>query len=201
MALLSGCGKHDVKGQAFIVTKGMTNIHLGLVEVKFFSADLVTASIQKSKNALGARVADLRTGIEKNDQAITVEIRSFVIGPLVFPSKAPSGQPQSEFSRLSAELDEQKRQLDNIVSPQSLVANFPLPVAIGKTDGDGRFAVKLSAGNYVAVASAQRDVGRSTETYHWLVRFRVPLEGDALLLSNDNMHDTGCSSCVTFDRP
>lgn len=140
LALLSGCGKHDVKGKAFIVTKGMTNIHLGLVEVKFFFADLVTASIQKSKNALGARVADLRTGIEKNDQAITVEIRSFVIGPLVFPSKAPSGQPQSEFSRLSAELDEQKRQLDNIVSPQSLVANFPLPVAIGKTDGDGRFA-------------------------------------------------------------
>lgn len=122
----------------------------------------MTASIQKSKNALGARVADLRAGIKKNDQAITVVIQSLGI-----QSKTPFGQFKSEFSRLSAELAELERQLDRIVSPQRLVANFPLPVAIGNTDGDGRFAVKLAAG----------DMSRSLQRRGTLVGASKPIIG------------------------
>jgi hypothetical protein len=71
------------------------------------------------------------------------------------------------------------------------------PVGKAKTDPDGKFSVdKMAASEIWLVARAGRQVFDSKESYRWLVK--VQKGTNSVMLSNDNMIDTGCASCATI---
>ncbi|HEY5345955.1 MAG TPA: hypothetical protein VIK62_06385 [Verrucomicrobiae bacterium] len=88
--------------------------------------------------------------------------------------------------------------------PQTYFDNLPAPLAVVKTDADGKFALQFSQkGEFILVAQAQRQVSDNTEKYFWLVR--VHPDGKAtiqVMLSNDNLITANSSDvAVRFPTP
>lgn len=82
-------------------------------------------------------------------------------------------------------------------SPAFYFSNVPGLKAVGKTDADGKFAVQLPRGELVLVANAQRKVLDTTENYFWAIRSSSIDFKRELFLSNDNLVETKCQSCMT----
>jgi hypothetical protein len=83
-------------------------------------------------------------------------------------------------------------------SPAFYFSSVPGLKAVGKTDADGKFSVRLPRGDLVLVANAQRKVLDTTENYFWAIRSSGIDFKRELFLSNDNLVETKCQSCVTI---
>ena len=82
-----------------------------------------------------------------------------------------------------------------------LVENAPEPVAVTKTDADGRFTVRLYVGkDYIFYAHSDRRVGSATEHYAWVIKtVALKKPSDRIVLSNDNLAGVD-SSAVSWAR-
>lgn len=71
-------------------------------------------------------------------------------------------------------------------------------IATSKSDADGKFTLPIpSAGRVVILANSSRDVGGKTEKYQWAVVLPlIPGRKNSVFLANDNLLDTGCSTCI-----
>lgn len=70
-------------------------------------------------------------------------------------------------------------------------------MATSITDADGKFALKLSkAGKYAIAAKSTRRVFDKTEEYYWL--FWIVVNGDpkSIMLSNNNLTDSGSTDSL-----
>lgn len=80
----------------------------------------------------------------------------------------------------------------------------PTPLAVAKTDADGKFSLQLyKKGEFVLAAQAQRQVSGNTEKYFWLVRVRPDRKSVMqVMLSNDNLITANSpESAVRFPTP
>jgi hypothetical protein len=88
--------------------------------------------------------------------------------------------------------------------PQMYFNNLPIPLAIVKTDADGKFSLQISQkGEFTLVAQAQRQVSDNTEKYFWLVRVHSDGKSEMqVMLSNDNLITANSSDvAVRFPTP
>jgi hypothetical protein len=80
--------------------------------------------------------------------------------------------------------------------PGYYLASIPGLKGLGKTDAEGKFSVRIPLGNTVIVAHGQRTVSDHVEDYYWAIKSNgVDLKKD-LYLSNDNLIETRCPSCM-----
>ena len=88
--------------------------------------------------------------------------------------------------------------------PQLYFGNLPTPIALAKTDADGKFLFQLpTKGEFFLVAQAQREVSDKTEEYFWLVRVHSDGKSEMqVMLSNDNLITANSSNvAVQFPAP
>lgn len=81
-----------------------------------------------------------------------------------------------------------KSSIDGYREVKSSAFNF-LSSAADKTisDSDGRFSIKLPAGEYFLAVEAERDVFGKTESYQWLIPVSANREKVTVSLNNQNM--------------
>jgi hypothetical protein len=170
---LSGCGKQEISGQVFVVTKGMGNIKLALVEV-------------------GAVPEEEFDQYLKTKQSKKIEQQKLLLIKLEPSNKAyskcqadPYGNGTCvEYLKESEKIGDVKTELAKLDEVEFLLEGIPRPRIISKTDADGK--LPLPKGKYVITANSSRSIGRySEEMYHWLVRIDTSSTDQKLMLSND----------------
>lgn len=105
-----------------------------------------------------------------------------------------------------AKMDSDAGQLQNwtTVQPQTYFTSLSTPLAISKTDADGKFSFQIpTKGEFVLAAQAQRQVADNVEKYFWLVRVHSDGKSEMqVMLSNDNLVTANSAdSAVQFPMP
>jgi len=188
-----GLLEREISGQVFVVRNDGQSVKLGLVEVQIFDAkdlanQLRSASLtndQAEAEKLKKRVEQFEPELNRvvdrlSELAHAVPLES---GDVSLPHLKSSGQGLIivDFPRLKKDVSQYA---DYLRSAAYLFTKIAIkPLALAKTDADGKFTVRVPRGrNLAAVAAAQRYVGDSEELYFWAVN--VP--GNTIALSNDN---------------
>ena len=188
-----GLLEREISGQVFVVRNDGQSVKLGLVEVQIFDANdlanqLRSASLtndQAEAEKLKKRVEQFEPELNRvvdrlSELAHAVPLES---GDVSLPHLKSSGQGLIivDFPRLKMDVSQYA---DYLRSAAYLFTKIAIkPLALAKTDADGKFTVRVPRGrNLAAVAAAQRYVGDSEELYFWAVN--VP--GNTIALSNDN---------------
>ena len=143
------------------------------------------------------------------------KILSLVLSPFPFltGSKAEWQKSKNKADSFVEPLEENQRktdfdtgQLQNwpTVQPQTYFTSLSTPLAISKTDADGKFSFQMpTKGESILVAQAQRQVTDHVEKYFWLIR--VHSDGNPtmqVMLSNDNLITANSAdSAVRFPTP
>ena len=102
----------------------------------------------------------------------------------------------SEYSKLKVNAenlaDRVRRRTEYLNSAGPYFKNLPRPIALVKTDVDGKFKLELpsSIDQVIIVASATREVFGPRENYFWAVKVKPPA---TIMLSNDNLADAASS--------
>ena len=175
----------ELEGAVFIVTKSRENVKLGLVTVSLFDASQarnavqqVRADLQNKSNEMTAQAKVLLADLEKTREEY---------------NSANNSVKAEWTSRLDAAIDAYhataRKQWDLVASYEQLcVAALGPPVSVVKTDADGRFKLNMPrTGEFVLSASASREVGRSSETYYWIIAYSLDgKDRGQIFLSNDN---------------
>jgi hypothetical protein len=212
-----------VNGDVFIATKGGQAFKLPLVNVHFVPAAVAATAFAEKRAEAERQILALKpklqaalatVGAAKATEQQREEVRSRVRA--VWMSRVLSGEAKRRFhaaerTHLEAKLERLKRERDalqialeqmNYSTADFFLLAMPAPIAQGQTDADGRFSVEVLPGEYVVAAHAQRFVGaKNTEKYGWLFRVTIkPDGGNAVRLSNDNLFETECGTCLTADK-
>lgn len=213
----------QIQGQVFIVTRGGSNIKLALIALAAFSEeDLLAqftrtaeaeramrisagAELQKAKDELAAAEQDsaaLRARSRSNlDQRLAARARGD------FAAQRAGDAEYVEIMRLEfsdakklaaakAAVQDSSHSLAELLSPRHFITKLAGARATTKSDADGNFAITVPPGPHVLVATGKRLVGERTEMYEWMVRVDATKPGQRIMLSNDNMVDSGCAECV-----
>ena len=124
--------------------------------------------------------------IQKQLDAIRKQIAGFEpkvsqAGKIMTDAKSRLDNSKSNLSKIS-------EKLLSLLNPPVLLDGLPEGKIKAVTDADGKFFLKLPAGRYALVASAERRVASETEQYYWLVWVDVDgKEPRQIMLSNQNM--------------
>jgi hypothetical protein len=94
-----------------------------------------------------------------------------------------------EENQRKADIDSGQLQNWPLVESQTYFAGLPTPLAVAKTDADGKFSFQLpTKDEFVLVAQAQRQVPDNVEKYFWLIRVHSDGKPEMqVMLSNDNL--------------
>lgn len=222
-ALLSAApAEVPVTGDVFIVTKGGQNVKLGLVEVRVIPERQVSAALparlakhrgelDRLRQALATASADesiLRmetTTAEFELKTARLNTRGHGARKTKDPEKlevaeraqAAFDAKQLECFKKEAERISIEREIASVNAGALMVRDWPAPLIPTKTDADGKFTTKLKPGKYAVVAASKRMIGDTTEEYYWLVWATfVRGHDNRIMLSNDNLFETGCPACV-----
>ena len=206
---MAGCdllkSEVEVKGQAFIVTKGRGNIHLGLVKVTAYKADQFmaaaeakVASERSSRAEINTRLAlleaETKTASEARDAAKAMWYKTLSDKDLANMNTATDYWKKSYMAEAKV-----YSELRTITDPSSFDNPKVEFSQSTKTDGNGNFKMSLKEDEYVLVANASRSIGSTDEAYTWFVKVKVDARNNMFLLSNDNMlEQPDCVSCVDF---
>ncbi len=200
-----GCSPdRQVSGQVFVVTKGRENVKMGLVHIHAVTAEQlapIAAELLKTykqadlkeRQALAQQVADLAALSQFETE----------LGAL-----QPAGLNLPEF-RAWREESAQRRSFvtaRDTVSTDSAatlamraILFVRLPVAVGKTDADGRFNLNLKSSPKVwLLAQAERITGKDTERYFWAHAVKDGRDTNPVLLANDSLVGRGLQGFLDF---
>jgi hypothetical protein len=178
-----------IDGQVFIVTGGHESVKLGLVAVAACRPDEFASAVESSKSQIDferAKVDDIRPRANGS-----VELASQLIHAV---EKAPVSSSWASAFKMSLELKTNAEHLADRVSRRSeflnsaapYFKNLPHPIALVKTDVEGKFKMELpsSIGQIIIVANATREVLGPRENYFWAVKVKPPAN---ITLANDNL--------------
>jgi hypothetical protein len=181
---------HELKGEVFIVTAEHESVK-GLVEIRAFEPSQLSAVIDSVKNKIAeqdAQLAPISEAVEKLESGAE-KIEDDAMDKLTdarfesFPNRA-SGL----WFRSNALAERVESYSEHLHSAQRFFEVLPArPVAITKTDSDGKFTIKLPrSGEIVLCVTADRRLPESTEHYYWMVK-AAPSTDATATLSNDNL--------------
>jgi hypothetical protein len=213
-----------IAGEVFVVTKGQQSIRLPLVNVAAISEKQLIEQVDRVGAAVSERQKDFQPNVEaakaawltakQESEAAKVAWESgmverrkaFMAQPTAAAATAnnkANSEALDEHFRLQKIENAKQREyraakivFDRLGSPETYFEQLPSPVAVSKTDPDGRFKLSVPKGRYVIAAKSSRTVGDATEHYYWLVRIEASGGPASLMLSNDNLVETSCADCV-----
>jgi hypothetical protein len=188
---------HELKGEVFIVTAERESVKLGLVEIGAFEPSQLSPEIDSVKNKIAeqdTQLAPISEAVEKLESGAE-KIEDHAMDKLAdarfesFPNRASDLWFRSE-----ALAERVESYSEHLHSAQRFFEVLPgRPVAITKTDSDGKFTIKLQRSSEIVLcATADRRLPESTEHYYWMVK-AAPSTDATVTLSNDNL--------ATFDFP
>lgn len=103
---------------------------------------------------------------------------------------------EAEAAKIAAAEQGVVNEYEAIDKPGYYFNGIPRMNALGKTDADGKFSVRVPRGDMVIVARGERMVFGTSEKYHWAVKLNSIDLKKHVYLSNDNLIETRCSSCM-----
>lgn len=215
--------EREILGQVFVVTKGRDNIKLALVSVKAFSERVATEHIRIKKSLAVERVSSLSSAYDEAKQVAAVANAEKLIADGDYNNKQQAfmnlrarntleefrqlkeiAAAARSISRAADKASEQaqaaanvlRAQIEHYSSPEYYFDQLPEAMMIAKTDADGRFSMRLPAAKYILAAKSDRAIISSSESYHWLVTIDSVASNQSVMLSNDNLFETKCLTCV-----
>lgn len=186
-----------VDGQVFIVTGAHESVKLGLVAVAACRPDEFASAVDATKSQIESerpKLDDIRPRADKSVEAashLIDAVNEAIDSPSVSASVLEVLLPMSpECKKLKTNyedlVDRVSRRSEYLNSAAPYFKNLPHPIALVKTDADGKFKMELpsSIGEIIIVASATRRVLGPQENYFWAVKVKPPA---TITLSNDNV--------------
>jgi hypothetical protein len=183
-------GTNFIDGQIFIVTAGHESVKLGLVAVAACRPDEFASAVASTKSQIEserAKVDDIRpraTGtVELTSQLVDL-VKKAAISDSWAMAYAKSLELKTNAEHLA---DRVSRRSEYLNSAAPYFKNLPHPIALVKTDVDGKFKMELpsSIDQIIIVASTTRQVLLGPlENYFWAVKVKPPA---TITLSNDNV--------------
>jgi hypothetical protein len=193
LVLFSSSEASEINGQVFIATQGGVNYKLALVPVELYRFGDVEQFVA-SKDAM-----------KKNFEPKLLAKSQWASARQKEASDAQLGAPLSEIVDRAANEDRAlsvseywSQVVEFTHSSFYYFEGFPSPVAITKTDPEGKFVLAVpETGTWVLKAKASRSAGDTTEYYSWLVKVEVK-GGDAtsVMLANDNLFGVNSEDAV-----
>lgn len=192
--------EHNIEGQAFVVTKDRSNIRLAIMNVavhkeidglKLFGAAEEARALSKNYAKLKALYAELYGNLDSIQKSLNMEASG---SAKYLELRAKYDQIAEEWSTTGHELEALKISC----SKRPLVHHIEAmrdPITAARTDVDGSFKFKLPAGAYLLIASTDRQVGATRESYYWAVKVDLGKSSQKVILSNHNMVDLAPESC------
>jgi hypothetical protein len=189
--------EREVRGQAFIVTKGRENIKLGLMGIHLLNDEEFTALSRTVIESWEHRDLESRQSKAQYSSDIKLLDKALADKPESPASRQKGDFPQlDQYDDLYLGLQRKRGELArengkiSYASFDDLLSSIgrSLPAAITKTDADGRFAISIDSPVWV-IASAERVTPEKTEKYFWAEWCEPLSDGGALsvFLSNDNL--------------
>jgi hypothetical protein len=203
---ISGCGNKEITGQIFVVTKGKDNIKLALVEVGAIPQEEFDKYLKVKHSK---KIEEQKRLLPQYEQATKQLKEAGEKKSAASDEWSESGYSNAKY-RLSLKADENfdlvNRKTKDVISEFEAFNEYgyylqtlPAPKFISKTDADGKFFLTLPKGKYAITASSSRNVGSTSEAYHWLVVVDTASDTKSLMLSNDNFVETNCNECVKLE--
>ena len=183
-------GTNFIDGQVFIVTSGHESVKLGLVAVAACRPDEFASAIASTKSQIESERVKLDN--IRPSATGTVELASRLVDgvkkDVTSPSWATAYKMSLEFKTNAEHLaDRVSRRSEYLNSAAPYFKNLPHPIALVKTDVDGKFKMELpsSVDQVIIVANTTRQVLLGPlENYFWAVKVKPPA---TITLSNDNV--------------
>jgi hypothetical protein len=201
-----------IEGQVFIVTNSGTAVKLALVQV----LAIPLAQMQRYLAEIEPEVMGERAKADTfaSQAKATVRQANKVAAPgpdgnslriwmTQHPVQAEGGGHQEwlkwraareRAAKVAARLDEAQLARHVMYTAAPYFTKLPEPVAITKTDADGKFSLTVPSGDeYVLASRAKRSLpGGGSEHYFWVVK----PQGLTVMLSNDNLTSAGSPESV-----
>jgi hypothetical protein len=210
----------DIEGQVFIVTRGAQAIKLALVQVAAFRKTDIEAHIREVDTDLGDDRAKADAAFKQAIEALQRAKRAGAgsehwldddlkaHGPIKDVNDATrrgeavgkrQGEAQKRIQSAEAKLRDAGAQRQFLYSPARYLADLPPPLAIAKSDADGRFKLTVPDEEELAiVASFSRAVVGDIEKYFWVVRLAP--HDITVTLSNDNLTSSGSADSLLTSK-
>jgi hypothetical protein len=210
----------DINGQVFIVTRGAQAIKLALVQVSVFRKPDIEAHIHDADTRLSDDRAKADAAVKEAIEALQRAKRAAAgsdhwldddlkaHGPIKDVNDAmrrgavvgkKQGEAEKRIRAAEGRLREANARRDFVYSAARYLEDLPAPLAIAKTDADGRFKVTAPDQEELAVvASSSRTVFDHLERYFWVVRL-APHDTTATL-SNDNLTSSGSGDSLVASK-
>ena len=192
-------GTNFIDGQVFIVTGGHESVKLGLVAIAACRPDEFTSAVGLTKSQIESERAKLDDIRPRADESVEKELKELAAASQLKDAVSKASILDtllSEYSKLKVNAenlaDRVRRRTEYLNSAGPYFKNLPRPIALVKTDVDGKFKLELpsSIDQVIIVASATREVFGPRENYFWAVKVKPPA---TIMLSNDNLADAASS--------
>ncbi len=183
----------EISGEIFVVTAGHQSIKLGLVTVRVFRPDQISAIVIETRETLGPEIEDLR---KLQHAALPLEDKVTKVNDLIIKGSNTDLITESTQLFVDATLLVKRIQwrLDYLESAAPFFERLPQSIASAKTDSDGKFRIAIPDNSDVIVgANTSRKVPDDTENYFWLVKVKPAAN---VTLSNDNSSDARSTDSV-----
>ena len=197
---------YRLDGSVFVVTKGGTNIKLGLVAVNVYPKEIINEVLSASEKAsneahqtLEKEIESTRSLLAKADAELEEASKAYERLPYDSPEydrllsvAATKESARNKFVDPWNKLMETKRTLDDQIQ-ETLASAIPTSSISARTNADGEFSLMIpTKGKYILIASGGRSIGDSEEKYLWVVSLPEKKANQySIMLSNDNILPPG----------
>jgi hypothetical protein len=186
-------GTNFIDGQVFIVTGGHESVKLGLVAVAACRPDEFASAVASTKSQIESerpKLDDIRLRANKSVE-LTSHLVDVVNEEVISSFSATLYNVSVDCIKLKVNAehlaDRVSRRSEYLNSAAPYFKNLPHPIALVKTDADGKFKMELPSpiDQVIIVASTTRQVLLGQlENYFWAVKVKPPA---TTTLSNDNL--------------
>jgi hypothetical protein len=182
-----------IDGQIFIVIGGHESVKLGLVAVAACRPDEFASAVASTKSQIESerpKLDDIRSRANKSVE-LTSQLVDLVNEKVISSFSATLYNVSVDCIKLKVNAehlaDRVSRRSEYLNSAAPYFKNLPHPIALVKTDADGKFKMELPSpiDQVIIVASTTRQVLLGQlENYFWAVKVKPPA---TITLSNDNL--------------
>lgn len=187
----------NCSGEAFIVTRGGSNVLLGRIEIGIFEKAQLVKALRAISTERRALLDEFETVIDKlkkeQDEALRRDEATFEVYMRDKTKKGAWQDAKSNYDRINNLLIGKKAEQSALLDAEWVLRRLPRPDYTCKTDSAGKFLIQLPTGpEYALVAGASRNVGSEIETYAWALGLNASRGEILVTLSNDNMSSDPC---------
>jgi hypothetical protein len=191
----------EVSGEVFVVTKGGSNIKLGLVSVYFLTPE-------QAREALDTNSCYYRAAIARLNHSDSVKhqldyLRYAATANTLKNTYEDLERTTGRTGKYQQQIDDAEAQRLNLIKlsksyvpfrtdPRGYSRSMELFIKSSSenfiydvTNSDAKFKVKVRNQKYVVFASGSRTVSDTEERYYWLIPYKP--DDHSLMLSNNNM--------------